>query len=208
MACYTGAAWTRVPWWWRHKVALGVTRGPCPRLCSRVSKMHAPTSQKKLSVIFSKSGRLVPLRIALGLCRDDGDFDLEFGGSQLGAHHRGARGSLARGHPRLPNAVHFRERGHVGEPDGRRQQPAFIGVRFFEQGVDRGQDLPRLDGDAGAGGNLSRQVYGLVVYHGLRHTRPGLNALDRHGGPLRLLVLQAYPAIRSNAIISKLAAIL
>src|ERR1700682_5997388 len=51
--------------------------------------------------------------LRLRLSGDDSDFDPIFGGSQLGAHHRRARGGFARNHPRLPDGVHLRESRHV-----------------------------------------------------------------------------------------------
>ena len=73
--------------------------------------------------------------------------------------------------PCIPDRVHLRERPHVGQPDGRREQLRLVASRGGEQLVDAGENVGRLLTDRRAGCALARP--GPRDRPPLRAPRPG-----------------------------------
>src|ERR1700684_1540725 len=88
-----------------------------------------------------------PQRGGLALGRDAGDLDSIGRRRELGFDRR-ARWRMAGRDPRVPHCVHFGECAYVVEIYGGGENLGFVGSRFAEQTLDRGEDLLGLIADA------------------------------------------------------------
>src|SRR6185437_349451 len=94
-----------------------------------------------------------------------------------------AAGRVAGGNPGVPYGVDLGEGRHVDDIEVGGEQLALVRAGFGQQGVDLGQYLPGLVGDRSAGGlgcDLTGEIDGAAVDHGLAHAGTDFDALDRH----------------------------
>jgi len=158
-----------------------------------MARINSPVCPQKIfKISVAKDGRFVAIRVLLkrklhassGLRRNHLDLDAVLRAGQSRAVDGGSSWGVAGYHPLLPSAVHLGKCVHVGEPDGGRQDMAFVTAAEREQSVNAGQRLPSLDVDVGSAaivGHLTSEVHGVLVNDGLGQSGASFNSLNVHG---------------------------
>ncbi len=111
--------------------------------------------------------------------RGDDDLDLPLRLAQAGLHG-GPRRRVPGHDPRVPDRIHRRELGHVGDEDLGHQDLRLVAAGARQQRVDRPQHLARLPGHVlrALGGDLPREMNRAVVHGHFRQARADVEALN------------------------------